>query len=142
MSTDMTMAEVRDAIETFADNEPVDPLQLKRALADEAGREHLIDLLVMRRFAKGSVVSRAEASQNGRPEGRPPRTLDQDGRARTQGKDGRDGRHEASQNGRPEGRPLRTRGHDGRKRTWGEDSHFVEADPQVGRSDGRHDFVE
>jgi len=42
------MAETHDVIAAFADGERVSPDTLKRALADEAGRDYLIDLLVLR----------------------------------------------------------------------------------------------
>ena len=40
-----------DVIDAFADGEPVAPDALDRALADADGRQHLIDLLVLRGFA-------------------------------------------------------------------------------------------
>jgi len=42
------MAETHDVIAAFADGERVSPDALKRALAEEAGRDYLIDLLVLR----------------------------------------------------------------------------------------------
>ena len=42
------MAEAHDVIAAFADGERVSPEALKRALAGEAGRDYLIDLLVLR----------------------------------------------------------------------------------------------
>jgi hypothetical protein len=42
------MAETYDVIAAFADGERVNPEALKDALADDAGREYLVELLVLR----------------------------------------------------------------------------------------------
>ena len=59
-----------DVLEAFLDGEGVDPFTLKRALEDPAGREHLVDLLLLREAVnrldrtartmapRGSAVSR------------------------------------------------------------------------------------
>jgi hypothetical protein len=46
-------ADPRSVIEAFADSEPVDPDDLTRALASPEGREHLVDLLVLRKLVRG-----------------------------------------------------------------------------------------
>jgi hypothetical protein len=51
------MSEIHTVIEAFADNEPVDPARLKEALATEEGRDHLVDVLVLRGFAGGGAAS-------------------------------------------------------------------------------------
>lgn len=40
-----------DIIGAFIDGERVDPVALKRALSDEAGRDYLVDLLALREIA-------------------------------------------------------------------------------------------
>jgi hypothetical protein len=50
-----------DVIEAFADGEPVAPAQLKAALADEAARDHLIDILVLRGMVGGQTMARPAA---------------------------------------------------------------------------------
>jgi hypothetical protein len=45
-------------IEAFADGEPVDPQALTEALSHSAGREHLIDLLVLRGLVGGQNTTR------------------------------------------------------------------------------------
>lgn len=52
------MNDIQDIIEAFADNEPVDPGQLKDALAAPEGRDYLIDLLVLRGFVRGDGGAR------------------------------------------------------------------------------------
>jgi hypothetical protein len=52
------MNDVIDVIEAFADGESVDPARLKEALADEAARDHLIDMLVLRGMVGGQTVAR------------------------------------------------------------------------------------
>jgi hypothetical protein len=52
------MSNTHDVIAAFADGELVDPAQLGGALADEAGREHLVDLLVLRGLMGGSPGAR------------------------------------------------------------------------------------
>jgi hypothetical protein len=52
------MSDVLDVIEAFADGEAVDPAALKAALADADGREHLIELLVLRDLVGGQVAMR------------------------------------------------------------------------------------
>jgi hypothetical protein len=44
---------ITDIIEAFADGEAVNPADLRRALADAAGREHLIDVLALRSLVGG-----------------------------------------------------------------------------------------
>jgi hypothetical protein len=43
-----------DVIAAFADGEPVDPARLTAALSEAQGREHLIDLLVLRGLVGGA----------------------------------------------------------------------------------------
>ena len=58
------MTDVHDLIQVFADGEPVDPIELDRALATPAGRAHLIDLLVLRGFVGSpSIVPSATAAR-------------------------------------------------------------------------------
>ena len=45
------MSDVHDVIEAFIDGEYVDPSLLKQALSEEAGRDLLVDLLVLRVLA-------------------------------------------------------------------------------------------
>lgn len=52
------MSDVHDVIEAFVDGEFVDPPQLKAALAEEAGRDLLIDLLVLRGLVAGQAALR------------------------------------------------------------------------------------
>ena len=52
------MDDVRDVIEAFADGEAVEPARLKAALADSDGRDHLIDLLVLRNLVGGQPLAR------------------------------------------------------------------------------------
>lgn len=47
-----------DVIEAFADGEAVDPSALKTALADAAGRDHLIDVLALRALVGGDAMAR------------------------------------------------------------------------------------
>jgi hypothetical protein len=47
------MNDIHEIIEAFADSEPVDPARLKEALATAEGREHLIDVLVLRGVVRG-----------------------------------------------------------------------------------------
>lgn len=42
-----------DVIAAFADGEPVDPDQLRAALAEKGGRDYLIDVLVLRGLVSG-----------------------------------------------------------------------------------------
>jgi len=42
-----------DVLEAFLDGEGVDPFTLKRALEEPAGREHLVDLLLLREAVNG-----------------------------------------------------------------------------------------
>ena len=42
------MTDIHDVIAAFADGERVSPASLKTALADEAGREYLVELLALR----------------------------------------------------------------------------------------------
>ena len=60
---DMDVAEHHERFEVitaFADGERVDPRALRAALADEAGRDYLIDLVAMR-----EIVGQAEAERAG-----------------------------------------------------------------------------
>jgi len=56
------MSDTHDVIEAFMDGEYVDPAQLKAALADESGRDLLIDLLVLRGLVAGQATLRPAAS--------------------------------------------------------------------------------
>ena len=56
------MSDVDDVIEAFVDGEPVDPASLKNALAQEAGRAQLVDLLVLRGLVAGQWAPRPAAS--------------------------------------------------------------------------------
>jgi hypothetical protein len=49
------MSDSFDVIQAFVDDEPVDPVELERALADPDGRAHLIDIVVLRNLARQSV---------------------------------------------------------------------------------------
>jgi hypothetical protein len=49
-----TMSEWHDVIEAFADGERVDVTTLRAALAEPAGRDHLIDVLALRGLVAGS----------------------------------------------------------------------------------------
>jgi hypothetical protein len=51
------MNDIHTVIEAFADNELVDPARLREALATEEGRDHLVDLLVLRGFVRGGAAS-------------------------------------------------------------------------------------
>jgi hypothetical protein len=51
------MSDIFDVIQAFADGEPVDPVELERALADADGRAHLIDIVVLRKLVKRSSVA-------------------------------------------------------------------------------------
>ena len=57
MTTDIS-ATLIDVIEAFADGEAVDPSALKAALADAAGRDHLIDVLALRALVGGDAMTR------------------------------------------------------------------------------------
>jgi hypothetical protein len=52
------MADTHDVVEQFVDGELVEPADLTRALADPAGREHLIDVLVLRALVGGRGPAR------------------------------------------------------------------------------------
>ncbi len=52
------MDDIRDVIEAFADGEAVEPAKLKAALAEAEGRDHLIDLLVLRSLVGGQPAAR------------------------------------------------------------------------------------
>jgi hypothetical protein len=52
------MDDVLDVIEAFADGEPVDPARLNEALAHAQGRDHLIDILVLRGLVGGHTAAR------------------------------------------------------------------------------------
>jgi hypothetical protein len=54
----LDMSEVWEVIEAFADGEPVDPDELKRALAVEPGRAHLVEVLALRGVVAGPGVAR------------------------------------------------------------------------------------
>ena len=51
-------ADVIDVIEAFADGEAVGPSALETALADRAGRDHLIDVLTLRALVGGDAMTR------------------------------------------------------------------------------------
>jgi hypothetical protein len=55
------MTDYLDVIAAFADGEPVKGDALKAALADEAGREYLVDLLALRGLVSEAPASRAAA---------------------------------------------------------------------------------
>lgn len=42
-----------DVIEAFLDGEAIDPMLLRRAMEDSAGRDHLVDLLLLREAVQG-----------------------------------------------------------------------------------------
>jgi hypothetical protein len=46
------MTDIHSVIEAFADNEPVDPQLLRDALATAEGRDHLVDVLVLRSLVR------------------------------------------------------------------------------------------
>jgi hypothetical protein len=50
------MSDIFDVIQAFTDDEPCDPMELERALADPDGRAHLIDMVVLRNLARRSIV--------------------------------------------------------------------------------------
>src|SRR5580700_5558962 len=52
------MDDVLDVIEAFADGEPVEPIRLNEALADAQGRDHLIDILVLRGLVGSHTAAR------------------------------------------------------------------------------------
>jgi hypothetical protein len=52
------MDEKLDVIEAFADGELVEPARLNEALADPQGRDHLIDILVLRGLVGGHPAAR------------------------------------------------------------------------------------
>ena len=52
---------VIDVIEAFADGEPVDRSALEAALADPAGREHLLDVLALRALVGGAAIAHPAA---------------------------------------------------------------------------------
>jgi hypothetical protein len=54
----MTELDQQEVIAAFADGEPVDPKELTEALSYPAGREHLIDLLVLRGLVGGQSITR------------------------------------------------------------------------------------
>ncbi len=65
------MAETYDVIGAFADGERVNPDELKDALADDAGREYLVELLVLRDLVHTSdpdmeIAARAAARRDRR----------------------------------------------------------------------------
>ena len=55
------MTEWQDVIEAFADGEAVEPDRLKAALANEAARDHLVDVLLLRGLV-GAGLSQKPAS--------------------------------------------------------------------------------
>jgi hypothetical protein len=54
----MEIEDMQDVIEAFADGELVDPAALGDALATEAGRTHLIDVLTLRSLVGGQATTR------------------------------------------------------------------------------------
>jgi hypothetical protein len=63
------MTDQMDVIAAFADGEHVDATALKTALADEAGREYLIDVLALRGLVSEAPASRAAAAPPARSNG-------------------------------------------------------------------------
>jgi hypothetical protein len=61
------MIDMHDVIEAFIDGEPVDPPRLKAALAEEEGRDLLVDLLVLRGLVAGQAALRPAASETPAP---------------------------------------------------------------------------
>jgi hypothetical protein len=51
------MSDLQEVIQAFVDGEPVDPVELDRALADPEGRAHLIDVVVLRKLVKRSSAT-------------------------------------------------------------------------------------
>jgi hypothetical protein len=66
MKTDISVTHI-DVVEAFADGEAVDPAALKAALADPAGRDHLIDVLAIRALVGGETGVRPSVSPAGTP---------------------------------------------------------------------------
>lgn len=56
------MSDVHDVIEAFIDGEYVDPPLLKQALSEEAGRDLLVELLVLRGLVAGQPAARSAAA--------------------------------------------------------------------------------
>jgi hypothetical protein len=54
--------DIQDVIQAFVDGEPVDPVELERALADPDGRAYLIDLVVLRKLVKRSPIAASMAA--------------------------------------------------------------------------------
>jgi hypothetical protein len=52
------MDDALNVIEAFADGELVEPTRLNEALADPRGRDHLIDILVLRGLVGGQTAAR------------------------------------------------------------------------------------
>jgi hypothetical protein len=61
--TTATFTTVIDVIEAFADGEAVDPSALDAALADPAGRAHLLDVLALRALVGGDAAARPAVLQ-------------------------------------------------------------------------------
>jgi hypothetical protein len=65
--TNADPADVLMVVEAFIDGEAVDALALKAALADPGGRDHLVDLLLMREAIDGGALSLHTWSDRPRP---------------------------------------------------------------------------
>lgn len=56
------MTDLQIVIEAFADNEPVDPQLLKEALSTTEGRDHLVDVLVLRGLVRENTATAPSAT--------------------------------------------------------------------------------
>jgi hypothetical protein len=65
---DSTIGRSYAVVEAFLDGEPVDPQELKSALADASARDHFVDLLLLRE-AVGSMAPPLSAAAPGRRAG-------------------------------------------------------------------------
>ena len=70
IETNEPVPELHGIIEAFLDGEAVDPAMLRAALADEAARDHFVDLLAIRGLLRG-VDAVAPGAANQTPGGRP-----------------------------------------------------------------------
>jgi hypothetical protein len=69
------MSDIYDVIQSFADGEPVDPVELEAALADPDGRAHLVDIAVLRKLVKGTTAVASMPTGSGRTVRHPIRWL-------------------------------------------------------------------
>jgi hypothetical protein len=69
------MSDIYDVIQSFADGEPVDPMELEAALADPDGRAHLVDIAVLRKLVKGTTAVASMPTGAGRTVRHPIRWL-------------------------------------------------------------------